>query len=260
MTRDALVGLAEHLRALHVPGQPVVLPNAWDVTSARTFEKSGFAAIATSSSAMAHSLGYDDGEQTPADVMFAAVTRITGRVGVPVTADIERGYGLEPEQIVERLLESGAVGCNLEDSDPGSGEMVDVETQAGWIGRVVAAAERAGVPVALNARIDVHLREWGKPEERMDEAVRRARAYIGAGATSVYPIGLSTLGEIEELTRRVDGAVNVVFRPNGPSIADLARAGVARISFGGGLHIAMRAGLKRMAMRIRDGQDPYEGL
>ena len=257
---DELKARAERFGALHVPGEPVILPNAWDVTSARTFEKAGFPALATSSSAVAHSLGYKDGEETPPEEMFAAVARITRAVEVPVTADIERGYGLSPGAIVERLLDAGAVGCNLEDSDPPSGELIAAEAQAEWLGEVRGAAESVGVPLVVNARVDVHLKEWGEPEDRTPEAIRRGRAYLEAGASCVYPIGLASLAEIEEFTAGAGGPVNVVFLPNGPSLADLARVAVARVSFGGGLHIAMRAVLRRLAERIRDGADPYEDL
>jgi 2-methylisocitrate lyase-like PEP mutase family enzyme len=258
--RSGLPALAERLAALHVPGTPLVIPNAWDAASARVFEKVGFPAVATSSSAVAKSLGYEDGEQTPVDEVFAAVRRVARAVDVPVTADLERGYGLDPEELVERILDSGAVGCNLEDSDPRSSELIDVAEQAGWLGRVRAAADDAGVPIALNARIDVHLREWGAPDGRASEAIERGRAYRAAGATCVYPIGMAARAEIEEVVRGVDGPVNIVFLPGGLSIEELAGAGVARVSFGGGLHIAMRAHLKIAASRIREGLDPYEGL
>lgn len=260
MTPEEVADKARRLRSLHVPGHPVVLPNAWDVSSARVFEKEAFPALATSSSAVARSLGYKDGEETPASEMFAAVQRITRAVGLPVTADVERGYGLDPPQLVKRLVDAGAAGCNLEDSDPRSGEMIGVQTQAAWLREVVDAAEAAGVPLVVNARIDVHLREWGSPEERLPAAVARARAYLGAGATCVYPIGLTSLDQIEELAGAVEGPVNVVFLPNGPSIEDLARAGVARVSFGGGLHQAMHYVLRRVATRIKEGGDPYAGL
>lgn len=258
--RAALTEKAEKLRALHVPGTPVVLPNAWDVTSARAFEKEGFPAIATSSSAVARSLGFEDGEDTPPDEMFGAVARIARSVTVPVTADIERGYGLEPEVIVARLLDAGAVGCNLEDSDPPSGEMVERETQAEWLRQVRAAAEAAGVPLVLNARVDVFLKESGAPDERLPDAIERGRAYVAAGATSVYPFGLPSVSHIEEYVRRVDAPLNVVFLPDGPSLAEIAAAGAARVTFGGGLHLAMQHVLRRAAARIRAGASPYEGL
>jgi 2-methylisocitrate lyase-like PEP mutase family enzyme len=252
--------MARRLRSLHVPGDPVVLPNAWDVTSALVFEREGFPAIATSSSAVASSLGYDDGELTPADEMFAAVERIVRAVAVPVTADVERGYGLVPEELVGRLVDAGAAGCNLEDSQPRSGELVDAATQAEWLSAVNDAALATGVPLVVNARIDIHLREWGDPAGRMPAAVARGRAYLEAGAACVYPIGLTSLDEITEFARAVEGPVNALFRPEGPSLRDLAGAGVARVTFGGGLHLAMRHLLKRAAARVRAGDDPYAGL
>jgi 2-methylisocitrate lyase-like PEP mutase family enzyme len=248
---------AEILRSLHVPGRPVVLPNAWDVTSARSFEKAGFPALATSSSAIAHSLGYPDGEHIAADEMLGAVARICRSVSVPVTADLERGYGLEPAELVTRLLEAGAVGCNLEDSEPGSGRLVDRDAQADWLRALRAAADANGVAIVVNARVDVHLHEWGEPGQRLPETIERCRAYLAAGADCVYPIGLADLGDIEELTRSIGGPVNIVFRPDGPSVSELAGAGVARVTFGGGLHIAMRARLATLAQLIRDGRDPY---
>jgi 2-methylisocitrate lyase-like PEP mutase family enzyme len=121
---------ADALRALHVPGDPVLLPNAWDAASARTVEAAGFTAVATSSGAMSASLGYSDGEGTPVTEMLDAVARIVDAVNVPVTADIERGYGMRPAELVERLLATGAVGCNLEDSYPGRREM----SRPGFVG------------------------------------------------------------------------------------------------------------------------------
>jgi 2-methylisocitrate lyase-like PEP mutase family enzyme len=259
LTPDAarLAPLAQRLQSLHVPGTPVVVANAWDASSARVFEEAGFPAVATSSSAVARSLGYDDGELTPSNEMFDAVARIARAVDVPVTADVERGYGLGPEEIVTRLLAAGAVGCNLEDSDPRSGELVDARDHAGWLGRVRAAADEAGVPLVLNARNDVHLREWGEPEERLPAAIERGRAYIAAGASCVYPIGISDIDEIQRFVRAVEGPVNIVFRPRGPSIAELGNAGVARVSYGGGLHMLMQHHLRAAAARIGGGEDPY---
>ncbi|HEY7875446.1 MAG TPA: isocitrate lyase/phosphoenolpyruvate mutase family protein [Actinomycetota bacterium] len=258
--RTQLAEKAAALAALHVPGDPVVLPNAWDVTSARAFVKEGFPAIATSSSAVARSLGFQDGEDTPPDEMFAAIARMTGAVDVPVTADIERGYGLEPEEIVARLLDAGAVGCNLEDSHPPTGEAIAKDTQAEWLGRVRAAASSAGVDVVLNARVDVFLKEWGAPDERLADAIARGTAYFEAGATCVYPFGLPSPSEIEEYVRAVNGPINAVFLPDGPPLSDLAAAGVARVTFGGGLHIAMQHLLRQAAARIRAGGSPYEEL
>ena len=248
---------ADLFRSLHEPGNPIVLPNAWDVTSARVFVTAGFGALATSSVAMADSLGYSDGEKTPPDEMFAAVRRVTHAVDVPVTADIERGYRLPAEEIAQRLADAGAVGCNLEDSDPATKELVDVNTQAAFLGDVVSAA---GSSVVVNARIDVHLRQAGEPGTRMEEAIRRGRAYLDAGVACVYPIGLIDRDEIAHFVQAVDGPVNVTFRPGTPSLGELADLGVARITYGGGLHLAMQGWLGAIAARIASGENPYEGL
>jgi 2-methylisocitrate lyase-like PEP mutase family enzyme len=251
-----LASKAERLRSLHIPGDPVVLPNAWDAASAKTLVDAGFSALATSSSAVAEALGYADGEGTPAEEMFSAIARLTRTVEVPVTADIERGYALSPDEIVDRLIAAGAIGCNLEDSDPTSEELVPIDDQAEWLAEVRTAAEEAGVPVVVNARVDVHLRKWGAAETRLDEAVRRAKRYLEAGADCVYPIFLNDPAELRSFVDRVEGPVNAVFLP-GSSISEFASTGVARVSFGGGLHAAMRASLERLAKRIAVGEDPY---
>jgi 2-methylisocitrate lyase-like PEP mutase family enzyme len=248
---------ADLFRSLHVPGDPVILPNAWDVTSGRVFATAGFGALATSSVAMANSLGYSDGEETPPDEMFAAVRRVTGAVDVPVTADIERGYRLPPNEIAERLVAVGAVGCNLEDSDPATGELIDADTQAAFLRDVVTAA---GSRVLVNARVDVHIREAGEAATRLEEAIRRGRAYLAAGAGCVYPIGIIDGDEIKRFVNGVDGPVNVTFRPGTPTLRQLRDLGVARVSYGGGLHLAMKAWLRGVATRISEGESPYEGL
>ena len=249
---------AQLLRSLHRPGDPVVLPNAWDASSARTFVEAGFKAIATSSGAVAQVLGYADGEDAPPDEVFDAIGRIARTVDVPVTADIERGYGLDPKEIVARLVAVGAVGCNLEDSFPATRELVPLDEQVDWLRAVRAAADATGVPIVLNARVDVHLRKWGEGEERLAEAVTRSRSYIDAGADSVYPIFLNDADELRTLVEQVGAPVNAVFLP-GSSIADFAQLGVARVSFGSGLHQASDAALKKMAERIAAGEDPYSG-
>ena len=221
------------LRSLHVPGRPVVLPNVWDAVSAKVFAEAGAAALATSSSAVAATLGYDDGQRMPADEMFAAVARICRAVDVPVTADIEAGYGLSAAELADRLLAAGAAGCNLEDSDPATHALRDVGAQAAWLAEVRAAA---GDALVVNARVDTFLggRDPG-PDGPVAVAVRRARAYLDAGADCVYPI-LSPADALAAFVREVVAPVNAFHTPDGPSIADLAKLGVARITFGGGLH------------------------
>jgi 2-methylisocitrate lyase-like PEP mutase family enzyme len=248
---------AKELAALHRGERPLLLPNAWDAASAQVLEGAGFPAIATSSSAVAGSLGYPDGEAAPAAEMLAAVARIAAVSSVPVTADLEAGYGLPPVEIVERLLEAGAVGCNLEDSDNRSGGLVDPGRQAERLAEVRAAADVAGVGLVINARVDVYLHQVGTPGQRLAEALRRARQYLEAGADCVFPILVSDEESIAELVRDAGGPVNVLYQPGTPSLRRLAELGVARVSFGGGLHRATEALLQRLAERILAGEDPY---
>lgn len=226
-----LLAHADLLRRLHHQGQ-LVLPNAWDEASAGLVADAGFPVVATSSAAVADVLGHSDGEQAPWKEMFAATARIADAVSVPVTMDAEAGYGLEPHEFVAELLGAGAVGCNLEDTDHRSGGLVDAAAQADRLAGVRAAADAAGVPVVINARVDVFLPASGIPEgDQLDEAIRRARLYRAAGADCVYPIGGSTTGNLRRLVAEVPGPVN----GNTTDALDLdalASLGVARVSFG----------------------------
>jgi 2-methylisocitrate lyase-like PEP mutase family enzyme len=217
------------LRGLHVPGTPLVVPNAWDAASARLIEAAGFGAVATSSNATAAVLGYDDGEQAPVEDVLAGATRIAGSVSVPVTVDFERGYRLAPTELVERFLATGAVGLNLEDSDPASGAMVDPAEQADFLAAVRAAA---GDALVINARIDAFLRKAGSAEEQLQTALDRAARYLAAGADCVYPIGIGDLELIGTLVKEIAGPVNVAYGQGAQTVADYAARGVARISFG----------------------------
>ncbi|MFG1901668.1 isocitrate lyase/PEP mutase family protein [Micromonospora carbonacea] len=248
---------ADALRALHKSGDPLVLPNAWDAGSARAVVAAGFAAVATSSAAVAESLGYADGEDTPVEEMFAAVARMVRAVPVPVTADLERGYGLRPAELVERMLAAGVVGCNLEDSDPRTGALYDAEEQADLLAAVRAAADAAGVPLVLNARIDLYLRGAGDPAGRTAEAVRRGQLYRAAGADCVYPIFLAEPEGIAELVSAVPAPVNVGFKPGGPSLAELAALGVSRVSFGPGPYRVSQARIAGLLDAVRSGANPY---
>jgi 2-methylisocitrate lyase-like PEP mutase family enzyme len=228
----ALAGRAEALRGLHAGPRPLVLPNAWDVASARLVVKAGFPVVATSSGAVAATLGFEDNDSMPVDEAFGVIARITRSVSVPVTADVEAGYGLSPEDLVERLLEAGAVGCNLEDTDHhGGAGLVDAGEHAERLRAVRRAATKAGVEIVLNARIDV-LGQDGDRRELFEEAARRARLYVQAGADCVFPIRLADDELIGEFVRRVEGPVNVV-GAGAPPLGRLAELGIARISFAG---------------------------
>jgi 2-methylisocitrate lyase-like PEP mutase family enzyme len=224
---------AAALRALHVPGQPVVLPNAWDAASARLVAEAGFPAVGTSSAAIAASLGWDDGEAAPVEDMLAAAGRIARSVKTPVTVDFERGYGLKPAELVERFAETGAAGLNLEDSDPATGAMVDITEQADFLATVRAAAESAGIDLVINARTDSFLRRAGTPEEQLAASIARGSRYLAAGADCVYPLGTGEPEVIRALVAAIPGPVNVARGPQAKlTLADLAALGVARVTFG----------------------------
>jgi 2-methylisocitrate lyase-like PEP mutase family enzyme len=249
---------AAQLRRLHVPGQPLVLPNAWDASSARRIVEAGFPAIATASSAIADVLGLEDGDRMPPDDAFAAIRRISRSVDVPVSADVEGGYGLEGEDLAQRLLDAGAVGCNLEDTDHWGGGLIDSARQVGRIAAIRAAGHQAGVEIVINARVDVHLREVGDPGDRLAEALRRGRLYREAGADCLYPIMVTEESVIAAFVEAFDGMVNVYARPEAPSLARLRELGVARVSYGPWIHrLAMRR-VDEILGRLERGIDPYD--
>ena len=240
MTPPDLTSRCDALRSLHVPGEPLLLPNAWDVASARAVEAAGFPVVATTSAGVAAALGFDDHEGGPGEEMLAAAARIARGVSVPVTVDAEAGYGMDPQDLVAALRAIGVAGCNLEDTDHRSGELRDPGAHAEWLAAVREAAARQEYPLLVNARIDVFVRAAssgakGPQAELVDEALARARAYVDAGADCVYPI---LLWETDALTRFVadhPGPVNAVRVSRSSSIAELAELGVARVSWGGQL-------------------------
>jgi 2-methylisocitrate lyase-like PEP mutase family enzyme len=231
----AAAGPAAVLRGLHhgrTPGDPLILPNAWDAASARLFADEGFPALATGSIAVSAALGFADGGHTPPAEMFAAVARIVRAVrdaGVPVSADIERGYGLPPRELAERLLDAGAAGCNLEDSDPATKLLDDPERQADFLAAVVQAADGE---LVVNARTDGFLR--GVPDP-VAYAVARGRRYVAAGADCVYPI-FAPPETLPELAEGIGAPVNAHHREGGPGPRELGALGATRVTFGGDLH------------------------
>jgi 2-methylisocitrate lyase-like PEP mutase family enzyme len=236
---------AQLLRTLH-ERRPLVLPNVWDAASARAFAEAGWEALATSSGAVANVLGYEDHEGAPADEMLAAVARITAAVDVPVTADVESGYGLEPAELVDRLLLAGAVGCNLEDTDHATGTLRPPDEQAKRLSEVVAAA---GGELVVNARVDTYVR--GLTDDA--DAIERAGAYLDAGVDCTYPIGFLDEATIGRLAEAIPGPVNVLFHAKGPSIARLGELGVARVTFGSGLFRRAMEGVAELAATLDRG-------
>lgn len=248
-----LADKAARLRELHVPGRPLILPNVWDVASAVAVVEAGCPVVATSSAAIAHVLGYADHEGTPTDEMFAAVARICRAVDAPVTADLEAGYDLSADELVFRMLQAGAVGCNIEDTEHPAGRRVSPDAQAARLEAIRKAAVAHGVDVVLNARIDSWLHP-GDEADRLDDALMRAHLYRDAGADCVFPIGLT---DVTTIGRFVDGAgvaVNVLRPLDGASLAALAELKVARISHGSQLFRQQDAALRRTLSDFGDPQ------
>ncbi len=236
---------AAELRALHVAGQPLVAPNAWDAASAQIIERSGFPAVSTTSNAVAACLGWDDGELAPVQSMLAAAGQISRAVSVPVTVDFERGYGLVPEELVERFRLTAAVGLNLEDSDPRTGGMIEPEEQVDLIRSIRAVAQSIGIDLVINARTDSFLRSAGSPEEQLSASIERGNRYLDAGADCVYPLGVSGPAGIAALVEAIEGPVNVARGVDVPgTIAELADLGVARVTFGPSLQRSVYASLE----------------
>jgi 2-methylisocitrate lyase-like PEP mutase family enzyme len=229
------------LRSLHRPGEPLVLPNAWDVATARAVEAAGFPVVATTSGGVAATLGYEDHEGAPAEEMLAAAARISRGVDVPVTVDAEAGYGMEPAELVGALREAGAAGCNLEDTDHVTGELRHPVENADRLRAVREAAGAGGYELVINARIDVFLSALLSGSETpqgelLPEALERARAYHAAGVDCVYPIALWEEEVLRSFVSEAPGPTNVLALPNAPSLTALAELGVARISYGTLLH------------------------
>ena len=244
MTAD-LKARAGRLRELHHAGEMLVLPDVRDAASAKIVAGAGFPVVATASAAISAMLGYPGGEGAPWQEMFAAAGRVARAVSVPVTVDAGAGYGMEPRELVGRLLEIGAVGCNLEDTGHRAGGLAGSGVHAGRLAAIGAAASDAGIQVVINARAGTFLPGSGVPgQERVAEAVRRGRLYLGAGADCIYPIGVSDERDIATLVAELPGPVNASTRPGGPDLARLGELGVARVSYGPRLYREALASLK----------------
>jgi 2-methylisocitrate lyase-like PEP mutase family enzyme len=245
---------AERLRSLHAGTRILVLCNVWDAASARIVEEAGYPAIATSSGAIANSLGYPDGQHIAREEMAAAVRRIVEAVAVPVTADMESGYGLTPEAAgatVLAALEAGAVGLNLEDTLE-ERKFIDVSLQCERVRVAREAAARAGVPIVINARTDVYLARAGDPATWFEEAVRRANAYRQAGADCLFVPGVTDAETIARLVREISGPINILVGAGTPPAAELERLGVRRLSVGSGPMRATMALMKRIARELAE--------
>jgi 2-methylisocitrate lyase-like PEP mutase family enzyme len=254
---------AEELRKLHGGPRVLVLPNAWDVASARVLEELGFPAIATTSAGVAFALGYPDGQRVSRDEMLEVVERIARAVRVPVTADMEAGYGTTLADMAETakaVVAAGAVGLNLEDvTGETESSQVNTELQAEKIRTIRQVSASQGVSLVINARTDIYLMPIGPEAMRFERTVERLRAYRAAGADCVFAPGVKDRDLIEKLVKAVAAPLNILVMPGCPSIPELQKIGVARASIGSGV-MRSTLGLARRIGRELQAAGTYSAL
>jgi 2-methylisocitrate lyase-like PEP mutase family enzyme len=254
---------AEEFRAMHDRSKILVLPNAWDPMSARVIEEAGARAIATTSAGVAFSVGYPDGEAMPRDEMIAAITRIARVVTVPLSADIESGFARDAHEVAEtvrRVIAAGAVGINLEDAiHGGPPALYDLEIAIDRVHAAREAASASGIPLVINARTDVYLLSIGEPDTRFDHAVRRANAYRKAGADCLFVPRIGRPADIERIVAALEGPLNLLAFPGIPTIAELERLGVARLSVGTWPTLAAMSTARKIAGELL-GTGTYESM
>ncbi len=247
---------AERFRRLHQGPGILLVGSAWDAGSAVVFEREGFDAIASSSAGVAFSLGYPDGERVPRDALFAAIAGIVRATRVPVSADIETGYGRTAREVSETcraVLAVGAIGVNLEDTTGDTADpLVEAELQAEKIRAVRQMTDEFGVPLVINARTDGYLLQRGDEETRFADAVRRTNLYRAAGADCLFVPGVVDRETIARLARAIKGPLNVLASAGTPPVAELAAIGVRRVSQGSGPARAALATVRRVARELKN--------
>jgi 2-methylisocitrate lyase-like PEP mutase family enzyme len=252
MEKSEQVKRAQTLRALHRPPPILLLPNAWDLMSARIFADADYPAIATTSGGVAWALGYADGEKTPWAELMDATARIAAAVPVPVTADIEAGYGAAPEDVARHVVEiaqAGAAGINLEDG--AGGGLRTIDDMSARVAAARRAVSAAGLDLVINARTDVYLHGAGDAATKQDEAIKRGKAYLAAGADCIYVFALVDLAAITAITRALAAPVNIMGRVGTPPLAALESAGVARVSIATGATLVVASQLQQLAKDLR---------
>ncbi|MGV0810971.1 isocitrate lyase/phosphoenolpyruvate mutase family protein [Mycolicibacterium boenickei] len=252
MSETTLQQQAATLLALHQPGNPVVLPTVWDAWSARLAVGEGFSALTVGSHPLADSIGKADGEVMSFDDLLTRVRQITDAVDVPVSVDIESGYGEQPERLIEGLLDVGAVGFNLEDTVHKEGKRLRSPAEhAELVGRLRAAADSAGVHMVINARTDLFLRNDGDDADRVDRGIARMSEAAAAGADSLFPAGLRDPEGLARFVSEVPLPVSVTVPADTANLAELAALGVGRITFGPFLQAVLSARAKEVLARWR---------
>jgi len=254
---------AERFRKLHAGPRILVLPNAWDVASARILEEAGYPAIATSSAGVAFSLGYSDGQRVSRDQMLEVVGRIARAVRVPVTADMESGYGATAKDMVETakaVIASGAVGMNLEDvTGDDESSHVDLSLQAEKIRAIKETSASQGVPLLLNARTDIYLMPIGEEATRFERTVERLRAYYKGGADCLFAPGVTDRDTIAKLVKAIGAPLNILISSGCPSLTELDKIGVARASTGSAVMRATLGLVRRIGKELKE-KGTYDSL
>lgn len=253
---------AESLLNWHQEGAGLLLPNAWDCASARLFEEAGFSAIGTTSAGIAFAQGYPDGQQIQRDEMIQVIARIAAAVQVPVTADIEAGYGPTTNDVAEtirKVIVAGAVGVNLEDNTGMFKLLYSLDQQVERIKAAREEAARVGLALVINARIDTYLFSIGEETTRLEDTIRRGRAYLQAGANSIFVPGVADPSLIEALVHEIPGPLNIMAGPGMLSAPELFKLGVTRVSIGGAAMLATMGLIRDIARELHE-RGTYEHI
>ncbi|MCH8018597.1 isocitrate lyase/phosphoenolpyruvate mutase family protein [candidate division KSB1 bacterium] len=263
MDKTTQIQKAEKFLALHHEPKLLVLPNIWDPLGARLLEGLGYPAVATASAAVAYSLGYDDGQKIKFDAMLDVIERIASSVAVPMTADIERGYAEHPQEIAENIrqvMHAGAVGINFEDSSFEGGPLQPIDFQCERIQAIRNMADKEGIPLVINARIDVFMRSADiSRSEKIAETISRGKAYLDAGADCLYPIGPGDVETLKRIREETEAPINVYASKLAASMKELEAIGISRLSLGPGLIRASLTTMRNVAQQLLD-YGPYDSF
>lgn len=263
MDKTTQIQKAKKFLVLHHEPKLLVLPNIWDPLGARLLEGLGYPAVATASAAVAYSLGYDDGQKIKFDAMLDVIERIASSVAVPMTADIERGYAEHPQEIAENIrqvMHAGAVGINFEDSSFEGGPLQPIDFQCERIQAIRNMADKEGIPLVINARIDVFMRSADiSRSEKIAETISRGKAYLDAGADCLYPIGPGDVETLKRIREETEAPINVYASKLAASMKELAAIGISRLSLGPGLIRASLTTMRNVAQQLLD-YGPYDSF
>lgn len=247
---------AKDFLALHHDPKLLVLPNIWDPLGAKLLGSLGYPAIATASAAVAYSMGYDDGQKINFDLMLDVIRRIADSVQIPLTTDIESGYAENPKEVAEnvrQVLGAGAVGINIEDSTAEDSPLLPINFQQERIAAVRQMAEQEGIPLVINARIDVFLSGVAKSKsERLSETITRGKAYLEAGADCIYPITVGDIETLQQIKTEIDAPINVYASASTAPMHELEDIGISRLSLGPGFLKASLTTMKKVAIELQN--------